>query len=96
MFVEVVKKVGQGAKTGAEETENVFESFGEGVEDLGRHLALPLEVLSRAARPRSGTPPGVSSSGLAAWECDDTGLSDVWLWHSMCHASGNHSSLARP
>jgi hypothetical protein len=36
-----VRKVGQGAKMGAEETENVFESFGEGIEDLGRHLALP-------------------------------------------------------
>jgi hypothetical protein len=29
MVVEGVKKVGQGAKPGAEETENMLESFGE-------------------------------------------------------------------
>ena len=41
MAVESVKKIGQGAKLGAEETEKMFKSLGEGVEDLGRHLARP-------------------------------------------------------
>jgi hypothetical protein len=41
MVVEGVKKGRPGAKLGAEETENVFKSLGEGSEDLGRHLALP-------------------------------------------------------
>jgi hypothetical protein len=38
MAVEGVKKIGQGAKMGADEIQKAFKGLGEGIEDMGRHL----------------------------------------------------------